>query len=94
MQIHSSSILEFRNSIVGPDTFVGDVLQLPDSSFLGALEDEEAGCVGPNSFNWASYAEPVIFYNVAIRPVRCYCRLGDYVVSHLHGASSASFYLS
>ena len=26
MQIHSSSILEFRNSIVGPDTFVGDVL--------------------------------------------------------------------
>ena len=26
MQIHSSYILEFRNSIVGPDTFVGDVL--------------------------------------------------------------------
>ena len=29
MQIHSSSILEFRNSIVGPDTFVGNVLGYP-----------------------------------------------------------------
>ena len=34
------------------------------------------------------YAKPVIFCNVAIRPVRCACRLGDYVVSHLPWASS------
>ena len=26
---HSDCILEFRNSIVGPDTFVGDVLGYP-----------------------------------------------------------------